>query len=126
MSDKYLVVLEATGVVTEFSTDNGHTWSRKYHNYKAGNFVKPTLFEAVIGPIAPGTPVLLKMMARDTAGNIQTLIPPDAVGLAPARSSLAIAKFRQNYLTLRQDVRLSPNPAQRNLLAVGGSVKHSS
>jgi hypothetical protein len=100
VTDKDSGVLEATGVVTEFSTDGGHTWAITAHNYKSGNFVKPTLFEAVIGPFVPGTKLMLRMMARDTAGNIQTVIPTEAVGIAPTPTvrQTAMALFRQDYV----------------------------
>lgn len=75
-------VLEATGVTTEYSTDDGRTWSTRAHNYKAGNFIRPTLFEAVLGPFTPGTEVQLRFTAKDTAGNVSAVIPVDAAGLA--------------------------------------------
>jgi hypothetical protein len=90
VADRGSGVLEATGVVTEFSTNGGRTWAGAAHNYKNGNFVQPTLFEAVIGPFAPGTKVQLRFRARDTAGNSQTVIPDDATGLEapPAATKL--------------------------------------
>jgi hypothetical protein len=80
VADKGSGVLEATGVKTEFSVDGGKTWAAKAHNYKTGNFVRPTLFETVLGPFAPGTVVQTRFSAMDTAGNIETVIPSDAVG----------------------------------------------
>lgn len=78
VADKGSGVLEATGVTTEYSTDGGRTWSTRAHNYTRGNFVTPTVFEAVLGPFAPGTTVQLRISARDTAGNVQAVIPRDA------------------------------------------------
>jgi hypothetical protein len=78
VADRNSGVLEATGVSTQFSVDGGKTWARKAHNYKVGNFVTPTLFEAVLGPFAPGTKVQVRITAFDTAGNAQTIIPSDA------------------------------------------------
>lgn len=77
-ADKGSGILEATGVITEYSTDGGRTWAARAHNYKSGNFVRPTLFETVLGPFAPGTAVQLRLSVMDTAGNAQTLIPDDA------------------------------------------------
>ncbi len=77
-ADKGSGILEATGVTTQFSVDQGKTWSTKAHNYKVGNFVRPTLFETVLGPFAPGTKAMIRMTVRDTAGNAQTIIPEDA------------------------------------------------
>jgi hypothetical protein len=81
VADKESGVLEATGVLTEYSVDGGKTWSARAHNYTVGNFVKPTMFETVIGPFAPGTVVQLRFSASDTAGNIQAVIPDDAVAV---------------------------------------------
>jgi hypothetical protein len=81
VGDKGSGVLEATGVTTEYSTDGGRTWSTRAHNYKSGNFVRPTLFEAVLGPFAPDTDMQLRLTAKDTAGNVTSAIPADAVGL---------------------------------------------
>ena len=78
VADKSSGVLEATGVSTEFSADNGRTWAVKSHNYKVGNFIRPTLFETVLGPFAPNTRVLVRFTALDTAGNAQSIIPADA------------------------------------------------
>ncbi|MHB0955688.1 MAG: hypothetical protein ACYC0X_04845 [Pirellulaceae bacterium] len=78
VADKGSGVLEATGVSTEFSVDGGRTWARKAHNYKVGNFVRPTLFETVLGPFSDGTKVQVRFTAKDTAGNAQTVIPDDA------------------------------------------------
>ncbi|UGY16773.1 hypothetical protein HAP48_0004325 [Bradyrhizobium septentrionale] len=84
VSDQGSGVLEATGVSTQYSTDGGLTWASKAHNYKAGNFVVPTLFEAVLGPFAPGTDVQIRFNAKDTAGNSSSLIPDAATAvLAP-------------------------------------------
>jgi hypothetical protein len=88
VADQGSGVLEATGVSTEFSTDGGRTWAKAAHNYKTGNFVRPTLFETYLGPFAPNTPLRLRFSAMDTAGNVQTIIPDDAAGLdAPPKSS---------------------------------------
>lgn len=85
VADQHSGVMEATGVSTEYSVDGGRTWARKAHNYKTGNFVRPTLFETVLGPFPPGTEVWLRMSARDTAGNASMVIPDDATAyLAPA------------------------------------------
>lgn len=78
VSDEGSGILEATGVSTEFSVDGGKTWARKAHNYKVGNFIRPTLFETVIGPFRKGTDVQLRFTALDTAGNAATIIPADA------------------------------------------------
>jgi hypothetical protein len=91
VADQHSGVLEATGVSTQFSVDGGKTWSGKTHGYKVGNFVRPTLFEAVLGPFAPGTKVLVRLMAVDTAGNAQTAIPADAAAFrAPPTAELLI------------------------------------
>lgn len=85
VADQGSGVKEATGVSTQYSTDGGLTWSTKAHNYKAGNFVVPTLFEAVIGPFSPETKLQLRFSAKDTVGNMTTVIPTDAHALrAPA------------------------------------------
>ena len=78
VADRHSGVLEATGVTTQFSVDDGKTWAVKAHNYKVGNFIQPTLFETVLGPFAPGTKVQIRITAKDTAGNAQTIIPNDA------------------------------------------------
>lgn len=78
VADQGSGVKEATGVSTQFSTDGGLTWAEKTHNYKAGNFVVPTLFEVTLGPFAPGTDVQLRFSAKDTVGNVTTVIPSDA------------------------------------------------
>lgn len=78
VSDEQSGVLEATGVRTEFSVDGGKTWAVKSHNYKTGNFIRPTLFETVIGPFAPSTKLMLRFAALDTAGNVTAVIPSDA------------------------------------------------
>jgi hypothetical protein len=91
VADRHSGVLEATGVTTQFSVDDGKTWARKAHNYKVGNFVNPTLFETVLGPFAPDTRVQVRITALDTAGNAQTLIPTDATAFkAPAGSEKLI------------------------------------
>lgn len=85
VADQGSGVKEATGVSTQYSTDGGLTWSAKAHNYKAGNFVVPTLFEVVLGPFAPGTDLQVRFTAKDTVGNAVTVIPTDATGMnAPA------------------------------------------
>lgn len=81
VSDEGSGVLEATGVTTQFSTNGGLTWAGAAHNYKAGNFVVPTLFEAVIGPFAPGTDLQLRFTALDTARNGTSIIPDAAIGI---------------------------------------------
>ena len=87
VADQGSGVREATGVSTQYSTDGGLTWSTKAHNYKAGNFVVPTLFEAVLGPFAPNTKLQMRFTAKDTVGNAVTVIPGDAVGInAPSGS----------------------------------------
>ncbi|MFD2640807.1 hypothetical protein [Pseudomonas japonica] len=78
VSDQGSGILEATGVSSEFSVDGGKTWARKAHNYKVGNFVRPTLFETVIGPFRKDTTIQLRFTAFDTAGNAATIIPTDA------------------------------------------------
>lgn len=78
VADQGSGVKEATGVSTQYSTDGGLTWAVKAHNYKAGNFVVPTLFEVSLGPFAPGTDVQLRFSAKDTVGNVTTVIPNDA------------------------------------------------
>jgi hypothetical protein len=95
VADKGSGVLEATGVVTEYSTDGGRTWSARAHNYNRGNFVKPTLFETVLGPFAPGTKIMLRFSASDTAGNIQGIIPKDAIGIEAPQG---ISAMTQNYI----------------------------
>jgi hypothetical protein len=104
VADKGSGVLEATGVRTEFSVDGGRTWAAKAHNYKTGNFVRPTLFETVLGPFAPGTVVQTRFTALDTAGNATTVIPNDASGFeAPPNATQLI---EQAYLFPRTQ----PNP----------------
>lgn len=84
VADQQSGVLEATGVSTQWSVDDGKTWSVKAHNYKTGNFIRPTLFETVIGPFPAGTNVMLRFSAKDTAGNTASMIPSDAKAyLAP-------------------------------------------
>lgn len=96
VADKGSGVLEATGVSTEYSLDAGKTWGRTAHNYKVGNFVRPTLFEAVLGPFPSGTTVQFRFTAKDTAGNAQTIIPEDATAFrAPPNSALL---FQQAYI----------------------------
>jgi hypothetical protein len=91
VADQGSGVLEATGVSTEFSTDGGRTWAKAPHNYKTGNFVRPTLFETYLGPFAPGTSVRLRFTAMDTAGNVQSMVPVDATGLdAPPKAESLI------------------------------------
>jgi hypothetical protein len=97
-------VLEATGVTTEYSTDGGRTWSTRAHNYKSGNFVRPTLFEAVLGPFAEGTPVQVRLTAKDTAGNVQSIIPDDASGIAAPPSAEKLLDVAYIF------PRLQPNP----------------
>src|SRR5205085_1048362 len=80
------------------------TWAAKAHNYKSGNFVRPTLFETVLGPFAPGTTVQTRFSAKDTAGNIQTIVPQDAIGFeAPPNAPQLL---EQAYLFPRAQ----PNP----------------
>lgn len=78
VADRHSGVLEATGVSTQFSVDDGKTWAQKSHNYKVGNFITPTLFETVLGPFVKGTKIQVRMTAKDTAGNAQAIIPSDA------------------------------------------------
>jgi hypothetical protein len=87
VGDKGSGVMEATGVQTEYSTDGGRTWSARPHNYTRGNFVTPTTFEAVLGPFAPGTPLQLRFSARDTAGNVQAIVPTDASAVSVGRGA---------------------------------------
>jgi hypothetical protein len=104
VSDRGSGVLEATGVTTEYSTDGGRTWSHRAHNYNAGNFTTPTLFEAVLGPFESGTAVQLRFTARDTGGNVTSIIPADAVGLvAPSGAEEMLS---ENYIFPRTQ----PNP----------------
>ena len=81
VADQGSGVREATGVSTQYSTDGGLTWSTKAHNYKAGNFVVPTLFEVVLGPFTQGTKLQMRFTAKDTVGNAVTIIPSDAIGI---------------------------------------------
>ena len=81
VADQGSGVKEATGVSTQYSTDGGLTWATKAHNYKSGNFVVPTLFEVTLGPFAPGTDLQLRFSAKDTVGNVATVIPTDAVAM---------------------------------------------
>ncbi|MGH0218494.1 hypothetical protein NKY68_00195 [Sinorhizobium meliloti] len=81
VADQGSGVLEATGVSTQFSTDGGRTFASRPHNYKAGNFVVPTLFESVLGPFAPNTNVQLRFLAKDTAGNVTSIIPDAATAI---------------------------------------------
>jgi len=91
VSDQGSGILEATGVATEYSTDGGRRWSRTTAAYKNGNFVRPTLFESVMGPFRPGTEVLVRFSARDTAGNETAIIPSDAVAMiAPQGANLLL------------------------------------
>jgi hypothetical protein len=96
VADKGSGVPQATGVSTEFSVDGGKTWAKKAHNYKVGNFVRPTLFETVIGPFTSGTKVLVRFTAMDTYGNSQTIIPDDASAFsAPNTAELLL---QQSYI----------------------------
>lgn len=91
VADKGSGILEATGVSTEFSVDGGRTWARKPHNYKVGNFIRPTLFETVIGPFKQNTKVQLRFTALDTAGNAATVIPVDATAFrAPPNANVLL------------------------------------
>jgi hypothetical protein len=93
VADRESGVLEATGVTTEYSIDGGRTWSSRAHNYTTGNFVRPTTFETVLGPFVAGTTVLLRFSASDTAGNVQSIIPDDAVAIiVPANARELLAK----------------------------------
>lgn len=87
VADRESGVLEATGVTTQYSSDSGLTWSTRPHNYKTGNFVRPTLFEAILGPFAPNTRLQLRFTARDTGGNWTGVIPADAAGFVAAPAS---------------------------------------
>lgn len=104
VADQGSGVMEATGVTTEYSTDGGRTWSQKAHNYKAGNFVRPTLFETVLGPFNPGTDIQLRITALDTAGNAQTIIPDDAVAAVASPSASELLESAYVF------PRTQPNP----------------
>lgn len=70
VSDPGSGVLEASGVWSDFSTDDGRTYAHITHNYNFGNFVDPTTFRAEIGPFRSGTKVIMHLYASDTAGNV--------------------------------------------------------
>jgi hypothetical protein len=92
-SDMGSGILEATGVTTEFSTDGGRTWATVAHNYKNGNFVRPTLFEAFLGPFNDNTNLQLRLTVKDTWGNCQTIIPSDATAMiAPPAADTLLSK----------------------------------
>ena len=104
VSDQHSGVLEATGVSTEYSVDGGRTWARKAHNYKTGNFIRPTLFETVLGPFPAGTDVMLRFTARDTAGNTSSIIPSDATAFAAPPGAEQLIQMAYVFPRLR------PNP----------------
>jgi hypothetical protein len=79
VSDPGSGVLEASGVWSEYSTDDGRTFSQRTHNYTVGNFVDPTTFQTSIGPFRSGTQVMLFLNASDTAGNVQRIGPQTVV-----------------------------------------------
>jgi len=69
VDDATSMLKEASGIRAEYSTDNGVTFSSRVMAYSAGNFVGPTSFTADIGPFAPGTTVVGRIVASDIAGN---------------------------------------------------------
>jgi len=69
VDDVTSMLKEASGIRAEYSTDNGVTFSSRVMAYSAGNFVGPTSFTAEIGPFAPGTMVIGRIVAADIAGN---------------------------------------------------------
>jgi hypothetical protein len=63
--------MEASGVKLEFAANNEiFTVGIKAHNYNRGNFFTPTRFTARIGPFAPDTLFLGRVMALDTVGDV--------------------------------------------------------
>ena len=112
-------VLEATGVTTEYSTDGGRTWARKAHNYKVGNFTRPTLFEVVLGPFASETKIQLRFTAKDTAGNVTSFIPDDAVAILAPPEAEKLIDFA--YIFPRTEANpifaLEPGPSNVNEIA---------
>lgn len=97
VADQGSGVKEATGVSTQYSTDGGLTWAEKAHNYKSGNFVVPTLFEVTLGPFAPGTDVQLRFSAKDTVGNVTTVIPSDATAMRAPEGAEKLIELGQVF-----------------------------
>ena len=59
--------MKVSGIKLEFATNNEiFTGGIKAHNYNRGNFFTPTSFTARIGPFAPDTLFLGRVMALDT------------------------------------------------------------
>jgi|GEM_PF-3301284 len=68
--DKISGIAEASGVKIEYSTDGGITFSNKVATYIDGNFIKPTRFQALLGPFSPGASIDIWASVNDSAGNI--------------------------------------------------------
>lgn len=119
VADEQSGVLEATGVKTEYSLDGGKTWAQRAHNYKTGNFIRPTLFETVLGPFAPGTEILLRFSAMDTAGNVTAAIPADAQAFAAPSGAQQLLQLAYVF------PRTKPNPIfnVEELRALTASIK---
>lgn len=118
VADQGSGVKEATGVSTQYSTDGGLTWAEKAHNYKAGNFVVPTLFEVTLGPFAPGTDVQLRFSAKDTVGNVTTVIPADASALRAPPGAEKLLELGQVFPRTQPNALFYLEPGSSDLSAV--------
>lgn len=118
VADQGSGVKEATGVSTQYSTDGGLTWATKAHNYKSGNFVVPTLFEVTVGPFAPGTDVQLRFSAKDTVGNVATVIPTDAVAMQAPEGAEKLLELGQVFPRTQPNAIFYLEPSNSDLSVV--------
>ena len=93
--DEHSGLHEQRGLLLHHSADSGRTWITEAPTNRIGHFIEPTIFEFTQGPFTPGVRLLIRLEARDRAGNTSSLTPEDAsVFVAPANAERLAVKVR--------------------------------
>ena len=93
--DEHSGLHEQHGLLLHHSADSGRTWMTEAPRNRVGHFIEPTVFEFTAGPFTPGVRLLIRLEARDRAGNTTSLSPEDAsVFVAPANADRLAVKER--------------------------------
>ena len=75
----------------------------------------PTLFEAVLGPFAPGTDLQLRFTAKDTAGNSVSIIPESAVAIVAPSGAEKLLDLAKVYPRTQPNAIYAMNPGSVDL-----------
>lgn len=77
-ADQHSTMRSAGGVIVEFSVDSGLTWAMHTAKVVSGDPSHALLCESLLGPFDAGSTILLRIVARDEAGNTSRSLPVDA------------------------------------------------